>query len=219
MNFDLRLLQKEKRVDPPESEVAMAAEFYETRSLMRHGYRCYHEPSYKAIARYFALTFFSIDDPRNKHLSSKPEKGLLLYGPVGTGKTMAMQIFSGIFKIHFLSAQALIQEYGKNGENGFWDLAKSFDGQDMIVDDICAERDLKSYGNATPMIDFFKHREDMYRAYGSLTHYTTNALDRDALVERYGERTASRILGMCIAVLVSGEDKRVIKTEIKKEGE
>jgi len=217
MNFDLKRLEPQKRTDPPEIEVQKVTNFYQMR-LIQRGYKCYHEASHAAIAKYFALTFFSINHPENNFLSSKPEKGLLLYGPVGTGKTFALQIFSGIFKIPFISAQALIQEYGKNGESGFWEFAKSFDGQDLNVDDICAERDLKSYGNETPMLDFFAHRERLFRDFGTLTNYSTNAKDRAALVERYGDRTASRILGMCTGVLVDGEDKRQDNPNHKAQG-
>ncbi len=141
----------------------------------------------------------------------------MLFGPCGTGKTYAMQIFSGLFEIEFISAAELVRQYAIGGEKQFWEYVEQFKYKSLIIDDIAGEREIKSYGNASPLIDYAAERYMLFRHNRTLTFFTTNAEDRQELKARYGDRIVSRILGMCDPICVTGKDCRLERNCQKEE--
>jgi len=220
MICNLEQIQPKERIEPPVDELKKAFDFYYQR-LYDHGYKVRDQHSYREIAEYFALFYMSIRHETPKFLNaedntvySKPKYGMLLYGPNGSGKTMALAIFSSIFKINFVYMDELITEYGKRGEQGFWDYSEQFNNQDLILDDAGNERELKSFGNASPIIDFFYKRERMFKDSGVLTHLSTNKQEIKDLIGVYGSRAVSRITGMTHSILIDAEDMRQDKEDI-----
>eukprot|EP00831_Metopus_contortus_P063373 TRINITY_DN5584_c0_g1_i2.p4 TRINITY_DN5584_c0_g1~~TRINITY_DN5584_c0_g1_i2.p4 ORF type:complete len:118 (-),score=35.07 TRINITY_DN5584_c0_g1_i2:626-979(-) len=95
-----------------------------------------------------------------------------------------------------------------HGESGFWEYARQFKNKPLVIDDITGEREIKSYGNDSIMVDFIVDREKQFKYGHVLTFFTTNAPGRNAIKERYGNRALSRILGMCDGILLAGKDSR-----------
>ena len=204
---------KNKFQTPSENEITSIAEFYANR-LKHYGYSNRDDKSFNLLARYFAKYYFGIchEVPQKKYKGRfcRPEKSLLLYGPCGSGKTFALQILSQIFKIKLIFADQLSQWFAIYGEAGFWDLVKEYDSKDLIIDDLGSERNLKSFGNEPVIGEFIVHRERLFRNYGTLTFYTTNAINSADIAKRYGDRVASRILGMAEAIQVKASDARKV---------
>jgi len=211
MKINLRGFKDKSRCEPPEELILSVFEHY-SGVLNKYGYQRRHGESFDQIARYFARYYAGkINDIKLgvEENYSPPEKGLIIFGMPGVGKTFAMQIFSGVFDIEFLYADDIVREYAKYGEKGFWSWASNYDYKEIVIDDIGAERDLKSYGNESVFVEFLCRRERQYRERGVLTHFTTNAGTRDDLKDKYGVRVMSRILGMCQPVMIKGDDYRI----------
>ena len=195
---------------PEQSEFANICKFYENR-LLAHGYQCRDHVSFKKISAYFARYYFVIahELPGKKHLRFEPPaKGLLIYGACGAGKTLAMQIFSKIFKIRMIYADELTEWFLKYQEAGFWEKIRDLNHSHIIIDDLGSERDIKVYGNDFVMGDLITKRERLFRESGIKTFITTNTLSSKDIAAKYGERIASRILGMNEPVLINAKDAR-----------
>jgi hypothetical protein len=124
--------------------------------------------------------------------------GLLLHGLSGRGKTF-------FFKTHgvYICHVSRIIEFGLSGQAAWRD---STDNYDMVIDDLGAESVATEYGAKDDLLKaVITHRADNVQNHR--THITTN-LDIKLVVERYGDRTMSRILGMCRAHKLTGEHKR-----------
>jgi DNA replication protein DnaC len=133
--------------------------------------------------------------------------GLLIMGSVGTGKTLAMNIMSGIFKINIATSQELAREYAIGGDAGFADYVNDLKYKELIIDDIGSERDIKHFGNAGIIGEFITQRYELWVNDKVLTHITTNISKTD-FIERYGERNWSRICEMCKTYIVTDKQDR-----------
>jgi DNA replication protein DnaC len=124
--------------------------------------------------------------------------GLLLHGLSGRGKTFFFQVH-GIYICHV----SRIMEFGIKGQAAWRD---STDHYDLVIDDLGAESVANEYGAKDDLLkSVITHRADNIR--DRRTHITTN-LDVAGIVARYGDRTMSRILGMCKAHRLTGEHRR-----------
>lgn len=220
MIFNLEQIKPAERVEPPLEELEKIFEYYKSK-LKTHSYQVRDPESYCKLAEYFALFYMSVrhNYPQNIHgpndlIYSKPKYGMLIFGPNGSGKTMALSIFSGLFHINFIHADELIAEYAKGGEQAFWEYADRFNNADLIFDDLGSERNLKSFGNSSPIIDFIIRRERQYKDLGVLTHFSTNLKTNKDLTDIYGDRCKSRIVGMTQEILINAKDKRKEKDKI-----
>lgn len=138
----------------------------------------------------------------------KPDKGLLLQGPVGCGKTTLMQMFrfNQVSSYAVISSRTVSYEFSKNGYDGinrYFGLLTTSDiykscGQGFVgvcFDDIGTEIDKKHYGNeSNVMAEILLNRYDN-KALAGKTHLTTN-LSIDQIGERYGDRVKSRFKEM-----------------------
>lgn len=148
------------------------------------------------------IQYFHADPEFNGDLS----RGLLLMGPSGTGKTLAMKVmqkYRKIDEIQFIKNHKLCPLiFDINHVN---DVASSFitDGIDglryfctryvICLDDIGAEIPaVKHYGND---LDVIAHVISERQARGLLTFGTTN-YPADVLEKKYDDRTVSRIYGL-----------------------
>lgn len=160
----------------------------------------YSEPVFDKLAKYFTK---AADSQLN------PDKGIMLAGPVGCGKTEIMDFFKYNFYDSFIvvSCRDLTYSYSKLGDeaikryNGlipFVDVHLSY-GQNKVgvcFDDMGTEDDRKNYGNeSNVMADVMLNRYDNKRNLIRKTHITTN-LTTDEMEARYGSRVRSRMREM-----------------------
>lgn len=150
------------------------------------------------------------------------EKGLMIQGPVGTGKTMAMKLFRNLMAKHgrgyrvitcrhivreFLEkGHKILETYGRrsfeDGSIGRRPLVVCFD--DLGLEDITS----KQYGNETRvMAEILLDRYDHMIEFGMITHVTTN-LGAEALGQIYGERVRDRMREMFNQVNFAGKSFR-----------
>ncbi len=139
-------------------------------------------------------------------------KGILLIGPVGSGKTSIMNILRQfLFREEYYlikSARDIAFEYQKDGV----DIIQKYGKQHKAycIDDLGVENNSKFFGNECNTIaEILLQRYDLLTNYGVKTHATTN-LNADELEELYGNRVRSRLRSMfnLISFPASSKDKR-----------
>jgi DNA replication protein DnaC len=146
------------------------------------------------------------------------KKGLMLQGPTGTGKTLAMKIMSIYLELERIGYIMNGIRYRMNFDvvnvndlvNGF--LQHGFDGIQTYIsrnvvclDDIGIEiREVKHFGNNLDVISYII--SERYSK-GKLTFATTN-YPKDRLGSIYSDRIVSRIYEMLNFITVKGDDFR-----------
>ncbi len=134
--------------------------------------------------------------------SNTTEKGLLLFGPNGTGKTTALRHWQGgMWAIGSIPLANEVQNHGRQ-------YLQKFTIHDMIIDDLGREPlTVKSYGDEVSVIhDLIFIRYQAFQQ-GYMTHITTN-LSFGEIEERYGVPIADRIKEMCSIIEFKGESMR-----------
>jgi hypothetical protein len=182
--------------------------------------------------------YFLGSEKKSREIGLPQNKGLLLFGNVGVGKTNLLQLIPLIKStnnsIPAHNADQLAQNYTIEGAAA---LKVINFNRSFILDDIGSDRSVRNYGNTTEVIaDIIKKFADkknelvdsnMVRKYGAgfhqkntsirtvisknvVVHATTNC-DADTIRNRYDERTISR-MNQLFSVLnfdVDSVDKRM----------
>ena len=175
---------------------------------------------YKALCRYFTghESFETKDE--GKELGWSLKKGILLCGPVGTGKTTLMGLFRANKRRSFkvFSCSELADRFAEEGHeviqvwSGTIKVPTSSDTfyQNEIgvcFDDLGEEGVKKNFGNqVNVMADILKKRYD-YAIDHHYTHITTN-LTGDEIEQFYGTRVRSRMREMFNLITLGGGDRR-----------
>lgn len=153
------------------------------------------------------------------------QKGLMLVGNTGTGKTLIMEIFKKYCEylkldknFNIAASRMVVREYSKNGFNGLekysYNLKQNTHGiaiKHMVnycFDDIGIENNnTKHFGTDENVInELLLDRYELFKE-GILTHITTN-LDGNNLKEKYKDRLNSRFREMFNFIELSGKDRR-----------
>ena len=132
------------------------------------------------------------------------KKGLLLFGPNGTGKSTAMRQHTE--KMWNGTALQFASKIASEGT----DCIQRYSMHDMYIDDLGRERaTVANYGdkNITPLHDLIHYRYEIFITLGYKTHISTN-LDFNELEERYGVAIADRIKEMCDVIVFKGDSLR-----------
>lgn len=139
----------------------------------------------------------------------KNDRGVLIYGNVGSGKTFIMDVLLRIIhtqdlrKFSKVNAIDLITEFNLNGHDVF----KKYHQKNIFFDDLGAETKGKFYGeNMEAFEKLIQIRYNEFRDFGTVTHFTTN-LTKKEIFERYGERIVSRLKEMCEIIVLGGNSK------------
>lgn len=172
----------------------------------------------------FQLCIYIIQEAEYaKKLNIDLQKGILLTGPVGCGKTSLMKLLryvvphrkfykiapcrNIVFSFNHLGYKT-IKDYGNQDAYCFDDLGIEPSGRHYGTDcNVMGEILLSRY-------DLFQQNQELYHSkphyYTSLTHCTTN-LNAQELEERYGKRVRSRMRTMfnLIAFNKKSKDKRI----------
>ena len=154
-------------------------------------------------------------------------KGLLLCGSVGVGKTKIMQLFSVNKRQNFevLNALDISNLFASKSENGGVEVISRFskmhkplqvkhednlwqERTGLCIDDLGTEEDKINFGNKSNVIaDILFGRYSNSSLARDMTHVTTN-LTVKGIKERYGERIWSRMSEMFNVIQMEGGDRR-----------
>lgn len=171
----------------------------------------------KALLRKLLCYFFK-DDLTASLLNIDLNKGILLTGPVGCGKTTLMlllRLFEPAKSKYIIkSCRDISFEFIKEGYDTVHKYSRlSFKNHEPITycfDDLGTENNLKFYGNeCNIMAEIILSRYDQFMSRKQLTHITTN-LSASEIEQYYGNRVRSRMreLFNLIAFDKTTSDKR-----------
>lgn len=151
------------------------------------------------------LFWWFFNDPRSCY---DLNKGIMIKGGKGTGKTTLVKSFQRLFKsLHqsfaFQTAQTIALDFASNGEVDFWLRDKT-----MAIDEIGREEKAKYFGNGLSVIGYILHeRYSIWQSKGITTIVTTN-LDSDEIEDMYGEIIRDRCKEMFNHIVLDGDSRR-----------
>ena len=147
-------------------------------------------------------------------------KGIMLIGGVGTGKTLIFKIFKeytkmlhvNSFQVHYANeiiakvrkdGSEVLNTYGDNVISGRPDPIRCY------IDDIAARNEnVKDYGNDLEVIkDILDTRYNVSQRYGTLTHISSNKYPSE-MKNVYGVRIVDRMKEMFNIIELSGDSFR-----------
>ena len=124
-------------------------------------------------------------------------------GKAGVGKTFLMRCMG----VRIYNADEIV-DYGLSRIHVWYEWTDG--GAPICIDDVGSERIVTEYGAKDDVLKaVLAHREGSQQG---ITHVTTN-LDADGIAARYGDRTLSRLLGMCKPFTLGGISQRQPKPQ------
>lgn len=178
-----------------------------------------HETDYPIV--YKLIAYFLKDEPSCFQYNINLNKGILLSGPVGCGKTSLMNLMKHLtpteHKFSVKPCRDISFEFIQDGYEVIHRYTKDLrlrGGQPVALrycfDDLGTENNLKYYGNeCNVMAEILLSRYDLFVSKKLQTHITTN-LSASEIETTYGNRLRSRLRELCnlIAFDNSATDKR-----------
>ncbi|MCF8342469.1 MAG: hypothetical protein K9I82_15945 [Chitinophagaceae bacterium] len=171
-----------------------------------------HEIIYKLIA------YFLKDEQACYQFNIDLEKGILLTGPIGCGKTSLMTLMKHLAPIgNKFSVKPCRDISFEFIQDGYQIIHKYSIGQlyqseprTYCFDDLGTENNLKYFGNeCNVMAEILLSRYDLFISKKIKTHITTN-LSASEIEKHYGNRVRSRLRELCNLIAFDGtiNDKR-----------
>jgi hypothetical protein len=208
-----RLIEYKKELSkPPKAEILTAAQLYKitiNKAIAEHEKRDIVFSLNEAEKQIYLLLsmYFAGDSEIEKH-GFKLKKGLLIFGPVGCGKTTAMGLFRRNPSKDFglVSCLKVTEAFKKDGPEGI----EKFYSQSYCFDDFGTETSGKYFGNESNVLsDILLTKYESELSSGFKTYITTN-LTPEQIEEGYGKRLRSRMKEMfnVIRFPSDSEDKR-----------
>lgn len=175
-----------------------------------------HETDYPIL--YKLIAYFLKDKPTCFQFNINLNKGILLSGPIGCGKTSLMNIMKYLtpteHKFFVKPCRDISFEFIQDGYQVIHKYSKGklyeFEPRTICFDDLGTENNLKYYGNeCNVMAEIILSRYEIYIAKRIQTHLTTN-LSASEIESQYGNRVRSRMreLFNLIAYDNNAKDKR-----------
>lgn len=170
---------------------------------------------------------FTVDDENREQLTrimeiiERGEKGIVLCGKTGSGKTFIFEILNKILyppfdkrRIPVRHVDDVISKYNKIGDEIF----EQITNQNICYDELGREKIGRYYGSECDVMQhLIAHRYNQYKKLNYLTFFTTNYSQAD-LRERYGEHSYSRLNEMTefikLGTLPNHTDRRVNATKL-----
>ncbi len=167
---------------------------------------------------YKLIAYFLKDEPTCFQNNINLNKGILLSGPIGCGKTSIMNIMKYLtpteHKFFVKPCRDISFEFIQDGYQIIHKYSKGklyeYEPKTICFDDLGTESNLKYYGNeCNVMAEILLSRYDVYIAKRIQTHITTN-LSASEIETQYGNRVRSRMreLFNLIAYDNNSKDKR-----------
>lgn len=175
-----------------------------------------YEHDYEIIFK--LLIYFLADKQNADKYGLDLQKGIMLTGPIGSGKTSLMNLMRFVpppERNHTMkSCRDVSFEFIQEGYEVIWRYSRmSFNNSAPKIycfDDLGAEQSLKYYGNeCNVMGEVFLSRYDYFLSHDMITHVTTN-FPASELEQLYGNRVRSRFKEMFNLIFFanSARDKR-----------
>lgn len=154
------------------------------------------------------LVYFMNDQETAANRNIDLEKGILLLGPIGCGKTSVLNIFRYVnarrpsFKM--ISCRNVSFQFNREGyptilnysDHSFKSTKQKPEPITYCFDDLGAEDNIKYFGNdCNVMAEILLSRYDHFVNHGMTTHMTTN-LNSNEVEKVYGNRVRSRMRSM-----------------------
>jgi len=166
---------------------------------------------------YKLIAYFLKEEPSCYQYNIDLNKGILLSGPVGCGKTTLMNLMKTLtateHKFYIKPCRDISFEFIQDGYEIIQKYSKGKlypDPKTICFDDLGTEKNLKYYGNeCNVMAEIILSRYDIFISKKIYTHITTN-LSASEIETAYGNRVRSRLRNMLnlIAFDKSTKDKR-----------
>lgn len=167
----------------------------------------------KLLSLYFSKDDrFKTFDCNNKTVSiiNEPDfdKGIMIFGNIGFGKSLIMKIFKNISipgnRFYYHESNDIVMDYSKNGYEGL----QNYFISNCYYDDIGTEEKASHYEKGKEIFKtIIEHRYNQFLNQGLKTHFTSN-LDPEDLKVKYGDRVHSRLNEMFNIIVVDGTDRR-----------
>ena len=167
---------------------------------------------------YKLIAYFLKDEPSCFQYGINVNKGILLTGPIGCGKTSLMTLMKHLAPIgNKFSVKPCRDISFEFIQDGYQIIHKYSNGKlyqseprTYCFDDLGTENNLKYFGNeCNVMAEILLSRYDLFISKKLLTHITTN-LSATEIEKHYGNRVRSRLRELCnlIAFDNVAKDKR-----------
>lgn len=153
----------------------------------------------------FKLLVYIIGDAyHTERLGISLDRGILLSGPIGCGKTALLTLLRSLQpkenRFIVKSCREVTFEFIQAGYSVILNYSKNsfvnFEPKVYLFDDLGAENNLKYYGNdCNVMAEILLSRYDLFISQKMITHITTN-LNSEEIHEMYGPRVRSRMREM-----------------------
>ena len=164
------------------------------------------------------IAYFLKDEVQCHQWNIDLSKGILLAGPIGSGKTSLMNLMKHLTPIEHKFYVKTCREVGFEFiQEGYqiihkYSIGKLYhsEARTICFDDLGIENNLKYFGNdCNVMAEILLSRYDIYISKNIRTHLTTN-LSASEIETMYGNRVRSRLRSMCnlIAFDQATPDKR-----------
>jgi DNA replication protein DnaC len=160
-----------------------------------------HQNDYPII--YKLIAYFLKDEPTCFQHEIDLNKGILLSGPVGCGKTTLMNLMKTLtsidYKFYIKPCRDISFEFIQDGYEIIQKYSKGKhypDPKTICFDDLGTENNLKYFGNeCNVMAEILLSRYDLHTNKKIITHITTN-LSASEIEAAYGNRVRSRLRAM-----------------------
>lgn len=163
---------------------------------------------------YYKLLIYAIRDEENcKKYNLDLDKGILLLGPVGCGKTSLMTLIRPFFQPEYHYRIKAAREVSFEFINDGFAVLNKYGKANVsyCFDDLGVEKSLKHFGNdCNTLAEILLSNYDYFFETKKVTHATTN-LNAEELEKLYGNRVRSRLREMfnLISFDRTVEDKRM----------
>ena len=172
-----------------------------------------HETDHPIIHKLIA--YFLNDEQTCQQFGISTNKGILLSGPIGCGKTTLMNLMKHMAatnqKFFVKSCRDISFEFIQDGYQVIHNYSKGrlyeSNPKTICFDDLGTESNLKYFGNeCNVMAEILLSRYDLFIAKNTKTHITTN-LSATEIETNYGNRVRSRMRQMFNLIAFSPHEK------------